>query len=128
MTTDAIPEGAKLTHRQIMVVFSGLMLGMLLAALDQTIVATALPTIVGDLGDARAVVGVAHADAALIVEGRAVERLFAAAARGAHAAGGERSWRAPRPARGRRRGRPARRPARGRSRARARARTARAGA
>src|SRR3954471_3760238 len=41
---------ARLTHRQIMVVFSGLMLGMLLAALDQTIVATALPTIVGDLG------------------------------------------------------------------------------
>lgn len=38
-----------LTHRQILVVFSGLMLGMLLAALDQTIVATALPTIVGDL-------------------------------------------------------------------------------
>jgi EmrB/QacA subfamily drug resistance transporter len=39
-----------LTHRQIMFVFSGLMLGMLLAALDQTIVSTALPTIVGDLG------------------------------------------------------------------------------
>jgi EmrB/QacA subfamily drug resistance transporter len=39
-----------LTHRQIMVVLSGLMLGMLLAALDQTIVATALPTIAGDLG------------------------------------------------------------------------------
>jgi EmrB/QacA subfamily drug resistance transporter len=39
-----------LTHRQIMVVFSGLMAGMLLAALDQTIVSTALPTIVGDLG------------------------------------------------------------------------------
>jgi EmrB/QacA subfamily drug resistance transporter len=38
-----------LTHRQVLVVFSGLMLGMLLAALDQTIVATALPTIVGDL-------------------------------------------------------------------------------
>ncbi len=33
-----------------MVIMSGLMLGMLLAALDQTIVATALPTIVGDLG------------------------------------------------------------------------------
>ena len=32
------------------VVFSGLLLVMLLAALDQTIVATALPTIVGDLG------------------------------------------------------------------------------
>ena len=31
-------------------IFAALMLGMLLAALDQTIVATALPTIVGDLG------------------------------------------------------------------------------
>jgi MFS family permease len=38
------------THRQIMVILGALMLGMLLAALDQTIVATALPTIVGDLG------------------------------------------------------------------------------
>lgn len=38
------------THRQILVIMSGLLLGMLLAALDQTIVATALPTIVGDLG------------------------------------------------------------------------------
>ncbi len=38
-----------LTHRQILVVFSGLMLGMFLAALDQTIVATALPTIVNSL-------------------------------------------------------------------------------
>ncbi|MGZ4638530.1 MAG: MDR family MFS transporter [Actinomycetes bacterium] len=41
---------AYMTHRQIMVVLSGLMLGMLLAALDQTIVSTALPTIVGQLG------------------------------------------------------------------------------
>jgi EmrB/QacA subfamily drug resistance transporter len=40
---------ATLTHRQVMVVFTGLMLGMLLAALDQTIVATALPTIVASL-------------------------------------------------------------------------------
>jgi len=40
----------KLSHRQIQIVFIGLMAGMLLAALDQTIVATALPTIVGDLG------------------------------------------------------------------------------
>jgi MFS family permease len=30
--------------------FAGLLLAMLLASLDQTIVATALPTIVGDLG------------------------------------------------------------------------------
>src|SRR5215472_5142357 len=40
---------AALSHRDVLVVFSGLMLGMFLAALDQTIVATALPTIVGDL-------------------------------------------------------------------------------
>ncbi|HTZ08501.1 MAG TPA: MDR family MFS transporter [Acidimicrobiales bacterium] len=38
-----------LSHRQVLVILSGLMLGMLLAALDQTIVATALPTIVGQL-------------------------------------------------------------------------------
>jgi EmrB/QacA subfamily drug resistance transporter len=40
----------KLTHRQILLLMSGLMTGMLLAALDQTIVGTALPTIVGKLG------------------------------------------------------------------------------
>ena len=33
-----------------MLVYAALMLGILLAALDQTIVSTALPTIVGDLG------------------------------------------------------------------------------
>ena len=38
------------THRQILIIFSGLMTGLFLAALDQTIVATALPTIVGELG------------------------------------------------------------------------------
>jgi EmrB/QacA subfamily drug resistance transporter len=36
-------------HRRILVVLGALMLGMFLAALDQTIVATALPTIAGDL-------------------------------------------------------------------------------
>ena len=41
-------SGAGMSHRQILVVFSGLMLGLLLAALDQSIVSTALPTIVGD--------------------------------------------------------------------------------
>src|SRR5437763_8070676 len=37
-------------HRQVLVAFSGLVLAMLLAALDSTIVSTALPTIVSDLG------------------------------------------------------------------------------
>ena len=47
--TPASPAGETgFTHRQILVIMSGLMLGMFLAALDQTIVATALPTIVGD--------------------------------------------------------------------------------
>jgi EmrB/QacA subfamily drug resistance transporter len=43
-------ERPRLSHRQIMLLMSGLMAGMLLAALDQTIVGTALPTIVGKLG------------------------------------------------------------------------------
>ncbi len=38
------------TNRPVLVVFTGLMLVLLMAALDQTIVSTALPTIVGDLG------------------------------------------------------------------------------
>ena len=38
------------SRSSVRVVFSGLMLVMLLASLDQTIVATALPTIAGDLG------------------------------------------------------------------------------
>src|SRR5438067_2739902 len=41
---------APLNHRQILLAFSGLLLAMLLGSLDQTIVATALPTIVGELG------------------------------------------------------------------------------
>jgi len=41
---------AQPAHRRILFAFSGLLLGMLLGALDQTIVATALPTIVRELG------------------------------------------------------------------------------
>ncbi|MFJ6215816.1 MFS transporter [Streptomyces sp. NPDC092296] len=40
---------AQLTPRQVRLVFAGLMLALFLAALDQTIVATALPRIVGEL-------------------------------------------------------------------------------
>lgn len=49
--TSPAPDAARpaLSHRQVLTVLSGLMLGMLLAALDQTIVSTALPRIVGDL-------------------------------------------------------------------------------
>jgi EmrB/QacA subfamily drug resistance transporter len=47
MTTHAPTD---LSRRQVLLTFGGLLLAMLLASLDQTIVATALPTIVGDLG------------------------------------------------------------------------------
>lgn len=40
----------ELSQRRVYTVLGALMLGMLLAALDQTIVSTSLPTIVGDLG------------------------------------------------------------------------------
>jgi EmrB/QacA subfamily drug resistance transporter len=50
LATDPGQPREKLTHRQILIVFSGLMAGLLLAALDQTIVSTALPTMVGELG------------------------------------------------------------------------------
>ena len=39
-----------LTHKQILVVMSGLMVGMFLSALDQSIVGTALPRITSELG------------------------------------------------------------------------------
>ena len=51
MTVDG-PTEENLSSRAIWTIFAGLMLAMLLAALDQTIVATALPTIVRDLGGA----------------------------------------------------------------------------
>lgn len=39
-----------LSRGRINLIFGTVLLGMLLSALDQTIVSTALPTIVGDLG------------------------------------------------------------------------------
>jgi len=50
MSATAVAGGDARTSRSVLVVFAGLMLVMLMASLDQTIVATALPTIVGDLG------------------------------------------------------------------------------
>jgi EmrB/QacA subfamily drug resistance transporter len=47
-STAETAEGTSFTHKQILVIMSGLMMGMFLASLDQTIVSTALPTIVGD--------------------------------------------------------------------------------
>ncbi len=57
VTEDAAPPAAApqppvLDPRRRNVIFVTIMLGMLLAALDQTIVGTALPTIVSDLGGA----------------------------------------------------------------------------
>ncbi|MGW0214447.1 MDR family MFS transporter [Micromonospora chokoriensis] len=49
MTTEA-SDAPMLNRQQIRLLMLGLMTGMLLAALDQTIVGTALPTIVGELG------------------------------------------------------------------------------
>ncbi|HWF55783.1 MAG TPA: MDR family MFS transporter [Solirubrobacteraceae bacterium] len=48
--TSVVAPGAERGRSPVVVVFSGLLLVMLIAALDSTIVSTALPTIVGDLG------------------------------------------------------------------------------
>src|SRR4051812_35581940 len=48
--TAAVDGDGPADRRSILLVISGLMLVMLLASLDQTIVSTALPTIVGELG------------------------------------------------------------------------------
>ena len=50
MTEHGTAERPALTTRQIYIAIFGLMLGMFLAMLDNLIVGTALPTIVGDLG------------------------------------------------------------------------------
>src|SRR3984893_12658449 len=48
----AASSGEMISPQRRNLIFVAIVLGMLLAALDQTIVATALPTIVADLGDA----------------------------------------------------------------------------
>jgi EmrB/QacA subfamily drug resistance transporter len=59
MTATAIrpadsPSDGALSHRQILTILSGLVLGMFLAALDQTIVSTAIKTIGNDLHNLQA--------------------------------------------------------------------------
>ena len=49
MTTTQPTQPTYLSHRQILVILGGLMTGMFLAALDQSIVGTALPRITSDL-------------------------------------------------------------------------------
>ena len=49
-TTAPQTQPQELTRRAINLIFVTVMLGILVAALDQTVVSTALPTIVGDLG------------------------------------------------------------------------------
>src|ERR1700727_2242677 len=51
-TADSAPVSELISPQRRNLIFVAIALGMLLAALDQTIVATALPTIVADLGDA----------------------------------------------------------------------------
>src|SRR5277367_2967607 len=50
--TRTAPDAGTAVRRRggLAIIFTALMLAILLAALDQTIVSTALPTIVGDLG------------------------------------------------------------------------------
>ncbi|MGA1836243.1 MDR family MFS transporter [Herbiconiux sp. 11R-BC] len=48
-TATADPTPSKLTPRRVNLIFGALMVAMLLSALDQTILGTALPTIVGEL-------------------------------------------------------------------------------
>src|SRR5215471_18844167 len=50
----SLDHGASDETRRVRLIFGALLLVLLLASLDQTIVSTALPTIVGDLG------GIAH--------------------------------------------------------------------
>src|ERR671939_1895351 len=44
------PPGYRLTVGRVLAIYAGLMVTLLLAALDQTIVSTALPKVVSDLG------------------------------------------------------------------------------
>jgi len=76
MTTPTATPIPTLTHRQIQVVYIGLMLAMLVASLDQTIVSTALPTIVGSLGGFGGLSHLAWVSTAYLVTSTAAAVLF----------------------------------------------------
>jgi EmrB/QacA subfamily drug resistance transporter len=61
MSQTTAPQERLLTQKQVYLVFGGLMTGLLLSALDTTIVATALPTIAGELGNLEHIAWVATA-------------------------------------------------------------------
>jgi EmrB/QacA subfamily drug resistance transporter len=48
-TPDAVAENPKMTHRQVLVTLSGLLLGMFVSMLASTVVSTSLPVIIHDL-------------------------------------------------------------------------------
>lgn len=48
-TTDGAAQSVELSHRQIMTIMAGLMMALLLAALDQTIIATSMRVVADDL-------------------------------------------------------------------------------
>lgn len=50
MTAAIAKDKKQMSRREIMAVFIGLMMAMFIGSLDQTVVSTALPTIVGELG------------------------------------------------------------------------------
>ncbi len=50
MSAEPRAESRGFSHREVLRILSGVLLGMMLAALDQSVVATALPTIAGELG------------------------------------------------------------------------------
>ena len=78
MTQPATPsESAAAPPARFALTFAGLLLAMLLASLDQTIVSTALPTIVGELGglDRLAWVVTAYLLAQTIVESSAASSI-----------------------------------------------------
>ena len=78
-TTSAVAPPEELSHKQILTILSGLILGMFLAALDQTIVSTAIKTIGNDLDDLSAQAWVTTSLTLMPLQARSRMKLRAAA-------------------------------------------------